>query len=82
MQKMIDDGIKNKMYEETANDTLKDLKNFPKFLLRNFKNYENYDDMRPVSNQPDKLYGTAKTNKFDNLKDITPQNRKCCPIID
>ena len=82
MQKMIDDGIKNKMYEETADDTLKDLKNFSEFLLRNFKKYENYDDMRPVSNQPDKLYGTAKTNKFDNLKDITRQNSKCCPITD
>ena len=28
MQKMIDDGIKNKLHEETADNTLKDLKNF------------------------------------------------------
>ena len=30
--------------------------------------------MRPVSSQPAKLYGTAKTHKFENLEDITPQN--------
>ena len=38
--------------------------------------------MRPESNQPAKLYGTAKTHKFEDLEDITPQNFKCCPIID
>ena len=37
--------------------------------------------MRPVSNQLAKLYGTAKTHKVQNLKNITPQNLKCCPII-
>ena len=38
--------------------------------------------MRPASNQPAKLYRTAKPLKFENLKDITPQNLKCRPIID
>ena len=38
--------------------------------------------MRPVSNQPAKLCGTAKTHKFENLKDITQQNLKYRPIID
>ena len=79
---MIDDGIKNKIYEETTDNTLKDLKNFQDFLYRNFKDYENYDEMRPVSNQPARLYDTAKTHKFENVKDITPQNLKCRPIID
>ena len=37
--------------------------------------------MRPVRNQPDQLYGTAKTHKFEHLKDITPQNLKCDPTI-
>ena len=74
--------IKNKIYEETADNTLKDLKNLQEFLYRNFKDYENYDDMRPVSNQLAKLYGTAKTHKFEDLKDITPQSLKCHPIID
>ena len=38
--------------------------------------------MRPASNQPAKLYRTAKTLKFENLKDITPRNLKCRQIID
>ena len=29
---MIDNGIKNKIYEETADNTLKDLKTFQEFL--------------------------------------------------
>ena len=37
---------------------------------------------KSVSNQPAKLYGTVKTRKFENLKDITLQNVKCGPIID
>ena len=37
MQKMIDDGIKNKIFEETAHNTLNDVKNFQEFLYRNFK---------------------------------------------
>ena len=40
------------------------------------------DDMRPVSNKPAKLYDTAKTHKFEDLEDTTPQNLKCNPIID
>ena len=43
MEKMIDDGIKNKIYEETIDNTLKDFKNFQDFLYSNFKYYENYD---------------------------------------
>ena len=78
---MIDNGIKNEIYEETADNTLKDLKTFQEFLYRNSKDYENYDDMNPVSNQPDQLYGIAKTHKFENLKDITPQSLKCGPTL-
>ena len=37
------------MYEETTDNTLKDLKISQEFLYRNIKDYENYDDMRPVS---------------------------------
>ena len=78
---MIDNGIKNEIYEETADNTLKDLKTFQEFLYRNSKDYENYDDMNRVSNQPDQLYGIAKTHKFENLKDITPQSLKCGPTL-
>lgn len=49
MLKMTGHWIKNKMYEETTDNTLKDLKIFQDFLYRNIKDYENYDDMRPVS---------------------------------
>ena len=30
--------------------------------------------MSPLSNQLAKSYGTAKTHKFEDLEDITPQN--------
>ena len=69
------------MYEETTDNTLEDLKVFQEFLYRNIKDYENYDDMRPLSCQPAKLSGTAKTHKFKNLEDITLQNLKYCPIV-
>ena len=82
MQKIIDDGIKSKIYEETADHTFKDLKNFQEFLYRNFKDYGNYDDIRPVSNQLAKLYGTAEIHNFGNLKDITSQNLKCYQLKD
>ena len=37
--------------------------------------------MRPISNQPGKIYATAKTHKFDSLENITIQNLKFRPII-
>ena len=37
MQKMIDDGIKNKMYEETTDNSLKDLKMFKSFCIETLK---------------------------------------------
>ena len=51
---MIDDGI-------MRGNTLKELSRFQDFLYRNFHNYERYKDMKPDSNQPARLYGTAKT---------------------
>ena len=33
MQKMIDDGIKNKIYKETTDNTLKELKYFKSFCI-------------------------------------------------
>ena len=38
--------------------------------------------MQPDSNQPVRLYGTAKTHKFEILDDITVVNLKFQPIID
>ena len=47
------------------------MKNFQDFLYRDLKDYKNYDDMKPVSNQLAKLYGTAKIDKSENLRNIT-----------
>ena len=61
---MIHDGITKGTYIETTETTLKD-------LYRNFYNYERYKNKKPDSNQPDRLYGTAKTLKSENLAGIT-----------
>ena len=37
--------------------------------------------MLPKSNQPDELYGTAKTHKFTNIDEITINNLKFRPIF-
>ena len=38
--------------------------------------------MRPVANQPAKLFATAKTHKFNNIEDINVEELKFRPIID
>ena len=38
--------------------------------------------MQPDSNQPARLYGTAKTDKFETLEDITVANLKFQSITD
>ena len=73
---MIDDGIIKGTYVETTDNTLKELSRFQDFLYRNFHKYERYKDMKPDSNQPARLYGTAKTHKFETLEDITVANLK------
>ena len=40
--------MKNKIQEETTDNTLKDLENIQDFLYRNFKDSDKYDDKRPV----------------------------------
>ena len=62
---MIDDGIMKGTCVETIENTLKELSPFPDFIDRNFHNYECYKDMQPDSNQPGRLYETAKTHKFE-----------------
>ena len=62
---MIDEGITNGTYAPTVDTTLNDLKKFQDFLLRNFKGkFDRYKDLRPVSNQPGRLYATTKTHKY------------------
>ena len=80
---MIDGGImKEGTCVEITDNTLKELSQFRDFLYRNFQDYERYKGMRPDSNQPARLYGTAKTHKFETLEDITVTNLKFRPIID
>ena len=58
------------------------MKLFQDFLRRNSKNYEKYDKMRPLANQPVKLFATAKTHKVNNIEDINVEEWKFRPIID
>ena len=68
---MINKGIEQGNYERTEDNTLDDLDKFQSFLYRNFENYKNYEQMRPTSNQPARIYGTAKTHKSENPDNIT-----------
>ena len=79
---MIDYSIMKGTHVETNDNTLKELLLFQDFLYRNFRNYERYEDMQPDSNQPARLYGTAKTHKFESLENIIVVNLKFRPIID
>ena len=79
---MIEEGVKKGTYKKTEDTNLQDLKKFHDFLYRNFYTYEHYKSMYPHSNQPAKLYGTAKTHKFNNIQEINQEKLKFCPIID
>ena len=82
LQQMIDEGIKNGIYTRTEDNTLNYLRKFQDFLWRNFKDkFARYEDMRPVSNQPGRIYATAKTHKFNSLDEINVGNLKFRPII-
>ena len=79
---MINEGIAEGKYIETADNTHKDLKRFQDFLYRNLYQHEQYENMRPKSNQPGRFFATAKTHKFDSVNDITLDKLKLRPIID
>ena len=64
---MIDDGIIKGTYVETNGNTLKELSRFQDFLYRHFLYYECYKDMKPDSNQPARLYGTANVQCWQKL---------------
>ena len=79
---MIDKAIAHGTYAPTTDSTLSDLKKFQNFLRRNFKEkFIYYKDMRPVSNQPGRLYASAKTHKFNSLDETTVENLKSRPTI-
>ena len=81
VQEMIDKGIQDGVYAKTEDSTLQDLNRFQDFLYRNVSKYEKYNDMLPRSNQPAHLYGTAKTNKFHDINEITVDSLKFRAII-
>ena len=82
LQQMIDEVIKNGIYTPTEDNTLNNLRKFQDFLRRNFiDKFERYEDMRPVFNQPERIYATARTHKFNSLDDINVENLKFRPII-
>ena len=78
---MIEEGIKNGTYAEAGDTTMQDLKRFQDFLRQNFKKYEHYNEMYPESNEPVKMYGMAKTHKFDSKDNIEITKLKFCPVI-
>ena len=81
LEGMLDEGIKRGIYEPSIDMTKHDLDTFQRFLYRNFKNHPSYDKMRPKSSQPARLYATAKTQKFNNLDEITFEKLKFRPIV-
>ena len=81
MQEMIGKGMQNGDYAKTEDNTLQDLKRFQDFSYKNFSKYEKCNDMLLSSNQPAQLYGTAKTNKFDEINDIRVDSLKFRAII-
>ena len=82
MNQMIESGIEDGTYEESEDTTVEDLKHFKDFLYRNFKSHPKYHKMLPKSHRPARMYGTAKTHKFDSYDQITVENLKLRPIMD
>ena len=63
LENMVKEGINKATYILTQDNTIKDLNNFKQFLKRNFKGYDKLD-MLPTSNQPARIYTSAKTQIF------------------
>ena len=82
VEDMIETGIQDGKYQRTEDATHKNLHNFQTFLYNNFRTHKQYQNMRPVSNQPGRFFATAKTHKFENYNDITVETLKLRPIID
>ena len=41
-----------------------------------------YEEMYPKSNQPARIFGMAKTHKFNNINEINTNDLKFRPVID
>ena len=82
LESMAKEGIKNGIYKETTDTTSHYLKLFQDFLYCNFKDYKDYEKIRPVSNRPAQLYASSKTHKFDDINDANLDQLKFRPIMD
>ena len=82
MNQMIEKGLEDGTYVESEDTTLEDLAHFKNFLYRNFKDHPKYQKMLPKSHQPARMYGSAKTHKFESYDQITVENLKLRPIMD
>ena len=79
---MIGEGIKNDIYTPTKDNTLNDLKKIQDFLGRRFKDkFAKYEDIRPATNQPGRIYDTTKTQTFNSSNYINVDDLKLRPII-
>ena len=82
LEYMIDEGISNGTYAPTTDSALSDPKKFQDFLHCNFKDkLTHYKYMRPVSNQPGRLYTIAKTHKFNLLVENNSRKLKIATTI-
>ena len=80
---LINDGISEGVYVIEENDnTLTELKSLQNFIYSNFKKHDTYKEMRPTSSQPARLFATARTHKFTDIKQININNFKLHPIIE
>ena len=75
---MIEGRIKNGIYAEADDTTMKDFKRFQDFLRQHFKKHEHYIEIYEAT----KMYGTTKTHKFGSTDKIKLTKLKFCPIID
>ena len=83
INRLINDGIGKGVYVVQENDnTLTELKSLQNFIYRNFKKHEKYKEMRRTSIQPARIFTSAKTHEFANVKQTNINNLKLRPIID
>ena len=82
LESMVQEGIDNGIYIQSEDNTYSDLQHFQQFLYRNFKDHKCYKDMWPSSNQPARLYGTAKTHKFNSIDTVNIDDLKFRPVMD
>ena len=61
-----EEDINNVVYASTNDTTLEGINLFWSFINKNLKNYEQYEQMHPVSNWPARLYWAVENHKFEH----------------